>query len=199
MRHQTRRTARPVACHRVGVRSRLDAAGLIVAGAIAVSVLLTTAAATACGPSAARPASASDCSAPVNERLDPQSVRHLFPGAAEPRYLSDPPTSGPHQLGPPAQGVVTTPVSRPKQVAMLESGYVILQYRDLSPAQLSTLSGLAANLVTVAPAAGPLPSPVVATAWTWKLACGSVSPAAVAAIDAFVAAHRGVGFAGGGG
>jgi hypothetical protein len=199
VRHQTRPTARSVACHLVGVRSRLDAAGLILAGAIAVSVVLTAAAATACGPSAARPASASDCSAPLNERLDPQSVRHLFPGAAEPRYLTDPPTSGPHQLGPPVQGTATTPISRPKQVAMLESGYVILQYRNISPAQLSTLSGLAGNLVTVAPAAGPLPGPVVATAWTWKLACGSVSPAAVAAMGAFVAAHRGVGFAGGGG
>jgi hypothetical protein len=163
-----------------------------VAGALAVSVATIAA---ACAPSGARPVPAASCSVPINERLDPRSTRHLFPGATEPRYLTDPPTSGPHQLGPAAQGVVTTAISRTKQVAMLEDGFVILQYRELSPAQLATLSSLAGRQVTVAPAAGPLPSLVVATAWTWKLACESLSPAAISALRSFVATHRGVGFA----
>jgi hypothetical protein len=74
---------------------------------------------------------------------------------------------------------------------MLELGYVILQYRDLSAPSLGALGRLAGPLVTVAPPAGPLPNRVVATAWTWKLVCGSVD---AAPLEAFIAAHRGVGF-----
>lgn len=133
------------------------------------------------------------CAPAANERLDPKSTIHLFPGAREPSYLTDPPTSGPHQLGPPFVGLVTEPIPRPRQVAMLESGFVIIQYRGVPASQLQTLAG---PLVTVAPPVGVLPSPVVATAWTWKLECGSVTPAAVAALRAFITAHQGVGFKG---
>jgi hypothetical protein len=79
---------------------------------------------------------------------------------------------------------------------MLESGFVLVQYQGVGAAGVAALNGLTGNLVTVAPPAGPLPSPVVATAWTWKLECGSAAPAALAAIGAFIAAHQGVGFAG---
>jgi hypothetical protein len=79
---------------------------------------------------------------------------------------------------------------------MLESGFVLVQYRGLAPDQVAALDNLTGNLVTVAPPAGPLPSPVVATAWTWKLECGSAGPAAVTALRSFIAAHQGVGFAG---
>ena len=148
-----------------------------------------------CGGSShtASPPSAG-CTAPFQEHLDPRSTQHLFPGAAEPTYLTDPPTSGPHQLGPPVTGVATGPIPRPRQVAMLESGFVLLQYRDLSPAELATLGTLAGTLVTVAPPAGPLPNRVVATAWSWKEVCGSVGPAALAALRGFITARRGKGF-----
>jgi hypothetical protein len=159
-----------------------------------VLLVLTASGCTGSGHRAATPANG--CSSPVNERLDPRSTIHLFSSTAEPRYLTDPPTSGPHRLGPPFQGVVTSPIPRPSQVAMLESGYVILQSRGLSGAQLSALDALAGDLVTVAPPAGALPSPVVATAWTWKLECGSAAPVALGAVAAFVTAHRGVGFSG---
>jgi hypothetical protein len=79
---------------------------------------------------------------------------------------------------------------------MLESGFVIVQSRGVPPGQLAGLDQLAADLVTVARPAGPLPSAVVATAWTWKLACGSASPAALAAIRSFIEAHQGIGFIG---
>ena len=78
---------------------------------------------------------------------------------------------------------------------MLESGYVILQYRDLPPPQLAQLAGLADPLVTVAPAVGPLPARVVATAWSWKQECGSVDGGGLDALRAFVTAHKGAGFA----
>ena len=152
--------------------------------AIAASALLTM---TACG-GGHHPA-ATGCGAPVNERLDPRSVIHLFPGAPEPRYLTDPPTSGPHQLGQPPVGVIFTPIPRPRQVAMLESGYVIVQHSGPAATGLAALAG---PLVVVAPAVAALPAPVVATAWTWKLSCRSPDPAA---IGAFIVAHKGVGFA----
>jgi hypothetical protein len=78
---------------------------------------------------------------------------------------------------------------------MLELGYVILQYRDLPPSSLAALGRLAGPLVTVAPAAEPLPDRIVATAWTWKLVCGTVQPGP---LQGFIAAHRGVGFSHGG-
>jgi hypothetical protein len=135
------------------------------------------------------------CGPASQERLDPRSSTHLFPGAAEPTYLSDPPTSGPHQLGVAPTGVVTVPIPRPRQVAMLERGFVLLQYQGLSASEVANLGGLAGSLVTVAPPAGPLPARVVATAWTWKETCSSAGPTALVALRAFIAARRGKGFA----
>jgi hypothetical protein len=79
---------------------------------------------------------------------------------------------------------------------MLESGFVIVQDQGLPPADAATLVALAAPLVTVAPPVGPLPSPVVVTAWTWKLECRSLTASGLAAIRTFITAHQGVGFAG---
>lgn len=160
--------------------------------ALAVSALLAL---TACGSGGSTVGAppATGCTAPVDERLDPNSVIHLFPGAPEPRYLTDPPTSGPHQLGQPPVGVISTPIPRPRQVAMLESGYVIVQHSGPLAPELAALAG---PHVVVAPPVAPLPSPVVATAWTWKLSCRSADPPAVVAIRAFIAAHEGVGFSG---
>jgi len=145
-----------------------------------------------CGGSSARASAA--CQPAFQEKLDSRSTEHLFPGAPEPKYLTEPPTSGPHQLGPPFTGVVTTPIPRPKQVAMLESGYVLVQYQGLAAAQVGQLAALAGNLVTVAPAAATMPAPVVATAWTWKLTCPATVAANLQSIQAFIAAHKGQGF-----
>jgi hypothetical protein len=54
---------------------------------------------------------------------------------------------------------------------------------------------MAGPLVTVAPAVGPLPDRVVATAWTWKEECGSVDARTLDELRTFVAAHKGTGFA----
>jgi hypothetical protein len=159
---------------------------------VAVTVALA-AVAGGCSGGGHGAAAAGGCAPPRQERLDPRSTQHLFPGAAEPSYLTDPPTSGPHQLGPPPTGAVTDPIPRPRQVAMLETGFVILQYRDLSSAERSTLAGLAGSLVTVAPAAEALPDRIVATAWTWKQVCGRVDSGA---LRNFIAAHKGKGFSG---
>jgi hypothetical protein len=128
----------------------------------------------------------SGCGAPVQEKLDSRSALHLFPGAPEPVYQSDPPTSGPHRLGPRPTGIVDTPIDRPVQVAMLEAGDVLIQYKNAT--DKSALAPLAAPQVTVAP--NPTMSqPVVATAWTWKLSCRAPN---TKALRSFVAKHLGV-------
>jgi hypothetical protein len=172
-------------------RLRFPAARSHRAALVSVAVVVAALIVTGCGGGSNHAVAASGCGTPVQEKLDPQSTRHLFPGAAEPTYLSDPPTSGPHRLGPPPTGAISTTIPRPVQVAMLESGYVILQYHGLPAAQVATLAGLAGDRVTVAPATS-LPAPIVGTAWTWKLDCATVDPAA---LTAFVLAHRGRGFA----
>jgi hypothetical protein len=171
---------------------------------LATLALVATLGATACGDGggAAAPATSPPTTAPpatsttapatcteVRERLDPASAQHLLPGAPEPRYLTDPPTSGAHAVGTLPTGALDAPIPRPVQVAILEAGGVIVQYAGLPPADIERLRALAGGDVRVAPA-DRLPAPVVATAWTWKLTCSAVDPAA---LQRFVAAHAGKG------
>ncbi|MGK2958409.1 MAG: DUF3105 domain-containing protein [Acidimicrobiales bacterium] len=112
------------------------------------------------------------CGAIKRERLDPSSSVHLLPNAVEPTYLSDPPTSGPHLSGAPPQGEVDEPINRPSQVAILEQGGVLIQYR--LPADKSLLAVLA-NGTSVVVAPNPkLSASVVATAWSVKQTCTKV-------------------------
>lgn len=125
----------------------------------------------------------------VRERLDPASARHLLPGAPEPRYLTDPPTSGPHAVVRLPTGALDAPIPRPVQVAILEAGGVIVQYHGVSPTDVRRLRSLAGGDVRVAPAER-LPAPVIATAWTRKLSCQRVD---LPALRRFAAAHAGKG------
>lgn len=130
------------------------------------------------------------CANEVHEALDPNSGQHLLPGAPAPRFASNPPTSGPHMLGKWPTGVLHEPIARPVQVALLEVGEVLVQYRpgDVDPAPLEALAEEQPRL-TVAP--NPtLPTPVAATAWTYKLECRRVS---VPDLRRFVEAHAGKG------
>ncbi|MEO6121569.1 MAG: DUF3105 domain-containing protein, partial [Acidimicrobiales bacterium] len=108
------------------------------------------------------------CGPDVTEPLDPGSLRHVLPGAAEPDYASDPPTSGAHVPGGPINAVLTEPLARPSQLAILEEGGVLLQYRDLDDADRRRLEALAGNREVVAPNPA-LDSAVVATAWRQRL------------------------------
>jgi len=133
---------------------------------------------------------ASGCGPDRQERIDPASANHVFVGGQEPDYATDPPTSGPHAPAPPRSGVLDGPLSRPEQVGHLEAGGVLFQYRtDLPDDEVAALESLAGTDVVVAP--NPeLPDPVVATAWTRKLACGTVD---VDALRAFAETHLGEG------
>ena len=113
------------------------------------------------------------CGPAVEEQLDPNSARHLLPGAAEPKYLSDPPTSGAHRSGGAPSGALDTVLDRPVQVQLLERGAVLLQYRNLTPTERGQLERLAGLDVVVAP--NPtLPDRVVATAWLHKQLCSGI-------------------------
>jgi hypothetical protein len=144
----------------------------------------------ACGNGGTPPEPASgSCGPSVTEPLDPSSAVHLLPGAAEPEYLSDPPTSGPHLSGRPPAGAVEEPLDRPTQVLVLEQGGVLIQYRDVEASAVASLESLAAESVVVAP--NPhLAAPMVATAWRTKRTC---TAADLEALREFVDVHLGQG------
>ena len=138
---------------------------------------------------------AGGCRGPHTDALDIRSVLHLLPGAPEPPYSTDPPTSGAHRVGFYPRGVVATPIGRPIQVALLEKGFIVVQYRsDLGPAAEAALAPLTALTPYLAVAPDPtLPNPVVATSWLHDLRCGGTGPAALAAIGHFVTQRVGQG------
>jgi hypothetical protein len=114
------------------------------------------------------------CSAITREALDPSYLVHVLGDEAGVEYLSDPPTSGPHQPGPPVEGVVDDPLPPAVQVGILERGDVLVQHDPgLDDTDRRQLEGLAGEHVVVAPSPD-LDDPVVATAWVFKRTCGSV-------------------------
>ena len=131
---------------------------------------------------------AGGCAGPHHEPLDIRSTIHLLPGAPEPPYSTDPPTSGAHRVGYYPRGVVTSPIPRPTQVALLEKGFVVVQYQpSLGASAAAALAALASQSPYVAVAPAPtLPNPVVATSWLHDLRCSSASPAAVGAVSRFI-------------
>lgn len=134
----------------------------------------------------------SACAPEVRERLDPNSIQHLLPGAPIPTYQTHPPTSGAHQVGAWPTGVLTDPIRAPVQVAMLEGGEVLVQYGpDVDAADRKELAAFAERNahVTVAPN-DDLPTAIVATAWTYKQTCTGVD---TGALGRFVRAHAGKG------
>lgn len=129
----------------------------------------------------------------MHERLDSNSIQHLLPGAASPTYQTHPPTSGAHQVGAWPTGVLNETIREPVQVALLEGGEVVVQYRahDLSAGELGTLRSFARRTARVTVAPNPdLPAAVVATAWTYKQTCTGVDTDALAR---FVRSHAGKG------
>ena len=124
------------------------------------------------------------------EALDPAYLVHVVGSGADVDYTSDPPTSGPHQAGPPVEGVVDGPLDRPVQVGILERGDVLVQFdATLRPEEVAELEGLAGDGVVVAPSPD-LPEPVVATAWVSKRTCDAVD---VEALEEFISKRGGKG------
>jgi hypothetical protein len=147
----------------------------IVATAVLVTALL------ACGgddDGASSAAASSRCDEP---QLQPAQfpAGHVLPGQPEPRYLSEPPTSGPHAPVAEVAPVYDAPVARPTQVGILETGRVLIQYQGGLPAdQIDRLRSLAGGHIVVAPAS-ELDRPVVASAWLRLLRCDAVDEEAL--------------------
>ena len=131
---------------------------------------------------------AAGCAPVHHDPLDIRSTLHVLPGAPEPPYSTDPPTSGAHRVGYYPRGVVAAPIPRPTQVALLEKGFVVVQYRSsLGASALAALTPLTAvtPYVTLAPNAS-LTDAVVATSWLHDLRCGGVGAPALSSLRAFV-------------
>jgi hypothetical protein len=154
---------------------------LVVAAVVAVAAL----GAAVVAWSRDRDRGAGACASPVQDPLDPGSLQHALPGSPPPSYLTEPPTSGPHQAGRLPGGVVTEPLPGPIQVGALEAGQVLLQHRDLAPADRAALERLAGPIVVVAPNPS-LPARVVASAWRTRQLCGAVD---ADALSRFVRDH----------
>ena len=153
------------------------------------SALLVTAVLGACGGGGGEaPVERKACDPVSEEPLDPRSTQHLLPGAPEPPYQSDPPTSGPHLVGVAPAGVLHEPLPRPVQVAVLEAGGVVVQHRGLADHERVRVEELAEGQSVVVSPATHLPAAVVATAWRHRLTCRGVD---TDALRAFVAAYRG--------
>jgi hypothetical protein len=121
----------------------------------------------------------SACGPIRREALDSAYLVHVLGTETAVEYTSDPPTSGPHQPGPPIAGVADDPITRPIQVGILERGDVLIQHApDLPAEDLDALRELAGEHVVVAPNPD-LPEPVVATAWVYKRTCSAVDLAAL--------------------
>ena len=145
----------------------------------ALAVLLAVAAA-ACGGGGGGSAGCRE----LREGEDPLSIQHIVDPDGY-RFLTEPPTSGPHIAGPTPEGVVDQPIANAIQVRILESGHAVVQYDPASVDDTgrAALAALADHGAVVAPGVD-LPAPVVATAWTWKLTCQSADD--LAAIERFV-------------
>ncbi len=153
-------------------RARVTAAALLV---------LTLA---ACGTGEA---TTGPCVPVRREPLDPRSV-HVLPGAEDPGYQTDPPTSGPHLPSPVTGAVRSEPLPAPIQVGILEEGGVLIQHAGLVPSERAEVEALGGDGVVVAPARIlPDDATVVATAWVTKQVCDGVD---TEALRAFATDHR---------
>jgi hypothetical protein len=75
------------------------------------------------------------------------------------------------------------------QVTALEGGQVLVQYRDLSAAEVASLEDLASDVVVVAPNPDQA-EPVVMTAWITKQTCSGVD---LDTVESFIAEQQGRG------
>ncbi len=132
---------------------------------------------------------AASCGEP--EQLVEAGSIHVLPGA-EVGFAHSPPTSGPHEIPGPVEGVHRSPITEPRQVAALESGLVLLQYgTDAAAADVEALRGLAGEHgVVVAPGARRFDNgaDIAFTAWGVRQLCNGLD---LEAARAFVDRHRG--------
>ena len=161
--------------------SRLTARIARLWGAFPAGYVLAAAVLVGCG---GKSDAANGCGQPFREPLNPNSLQHVIDPASV-KYTTDPPTSGPHLFTTPPRGLVPRTLLPAEQVTVLETGDVLVQYRDATDA--TVMQALSQTGVTIAPNA-TLKTRVVATAWTYKLECGGVDQPS---LQRFISAHKG--------
>jgi hypothetical protein len=110
------------------------------------------------------------------------------------RYQTNPPTSGPHNPQPAADGIYDDPPSTELLVHSLEHGRVIFQFTPGAPAQVrGQLKALVKedprHVILTANQTG-MPFEVAATAWRRYVGCRSVNAATFDALRDFKIAYR---------
>lgn len=116
--------------------------------------------------------------------FDDQGNDHIRPGSPHPPYNSNPPTSGWHWADPKDWGIYNTPQVQEQLVHNLEHGGIVIQYNNLSSAELQRLVAFVQkdpHHIVVAPYPGLDSGVRVAfTAWTVSQECDGVDLAALA-------------------
>jgi hypothetical protein len=130
-------------------------------------------------------------------RLDaPDEGNKHIPSTVTPRYRTTPPTSGPHDATPLADGAYRETPEERFPVHSLEHGRVVIQYQpDLAEEDQLALKGVfdedPEGMVLIP---NPeMPYDVAATAWTNGLGCESYSPDVLDAVRDFRDEFRGKG------
>ena len=120
-----------------------------------------------------------------------QGNTHIAPGDTHPAYNSNPPNSGWHWANPQDWGIYDTSQVQEQLAHNLEHGGIVIQYRDLAPADAQRLGDLVRQdrvHIVLAPYPGlPTGANVALTAWTHVQLCNGVNETA---IKSFVAAWR---------
>jgi hypothetical protein len=172
-------------------RNLLIGAGILGAVAVMAIVVIASGALNAPAPSPVAAAGSTSATCGNIQSFPEQSRDHIKPNQPHPAYSSNPPTSGSHWDTPQDWGIYTSQQVQEQLVHNLEHGGIIIQYNDLSPAEIQTLTNLVqrdSHHVVLAPYPGLSSGTKVAlTAWTHLQTCTGVDENA---IYAFVNAFR---------
>ncbi|MBI3741206.1 MAG: DUF3105 domain-containing protein [Chloroflexi bacterium] len=114
-----------------------------------------------------------------------QGYDHIAPNQVHAPYNSNPPTSGWHWVDPQNWGIYTSPQVQEQLVHNLEHGGIVIQYKNLSPAEIQHLNDLVkrdSHHMLLAPyPALPSDVKIAVTAWTVLLNCTGVDEEIIAA------------------
>lgn len=119
-----------------------------------------------------------------------QGAEHIAPNQPHAAYNSNPPTSGWHWANPQDWGIYTTQQVQDQLVHNLEHGGIVMQYRDLSAAEVQRLTDLVksdSRHMILAPYPALPEGKVALTAWMHLQLCKGIDENA---IRAFVRVYR---------
>jgi len=120
-----------------------------------------------------------------------QGQTHIEPNQTHPPYNSNPPTSGWHWSQWKGPGIFTNPQVQDQLVHDLEHGFIVIQYNNLSAAEVQKLTEFVQRdryHMILAPYPGlPANARITLTAWTKLQNCSGVDEAA---LRAFISAYR---------